>query len=79
VNPRPADDGIAWLDQATKVRDEALRLLHDRFLKDLERATELVGPRKSTALALQAEYAEKLTADYLAESERQFKSMRKRA
>ena len=66
------DDQAAWLDQAKKVRDQALRLMRERFAKDLESAEQLVGSTKADALAREAEYARKLTAEYLAESERLF-------
>ncbi len=68
-------DYAAWLDQATKVRDRAFRFLQDRFIKDVGEAAEFVGCIDPNALALQMEYATKLTADYLAESERMFELM----
>ena len=74
---RVADDHAAWLVQATKVRDEALRLMHERFIKDLEDVTQLVGGNDPIAFRLQVEYADKLTAGYLAESERLFDLMNK--
>ena len=61
-----------WLLQATKVREAALRLLLSRFAGDIEAARELFGATKSSQLELQVEYARKLTADYLTESEKLF-------
>ena len=66
------DDQTAWLDQAKRVRDQALRLMRERFAKDLESAAQVVGNTKPEALAREAEYARKLTAEYLAESDRLF-------
>jgi hypothetical protein len=66
------DEQTAWLDQAKKVRDQALHLMCERFAKDLESAQQIVGSTKADALAREAEYARKLTAEYLAESERLF-------
>jgi hypothetical protein len=61
-----------WLLQASKVREAALRLLLNRFISDIEAARELFGATKSSKLELQVEYARKLTADYLTESEKLF-------
>jgi hypothetical protein len=72
-----ADEYVAWLDQATKLRDKAFRILQDRFIKDVE--AELVGPIDPETLALQTEFATTLTADYLAESDKMFELMRKLA
>jgi hypothetical protein len=72
-----ADECAAWLDQATKLRDKAFRISQDRFVKELE--AELVGAIDPDTLALQVESAAKLTADYLAESEKMFELMRKQA
>jgi hypothetical protein len=66
------DDQAAWMHQAKKVRDQALRLMRERFAKDLESAAQVVGSTKRDALAREAEYARTLTADYLAESDRLF-------
>lgn len=71
----PVDDRAAWLRGATKERDEALRLLRHRFTKDLEAAAQLVGSRNPKAFASQVEYANKLTADYLTESDKLFTLM----
>lgn len=74
-----ANDQIAWLAQATKVRDEALRLMRERFSKDLEDVRLFVSCNAPNAFTLQVEYATKLTADYLAESERMFELISKLA
>lgn len=71
------DAHAAWLCQATNARDAALRILQNRFRDDLEVATQLVGPTKPAAVALQTEYANKLMAAYLAESEKLFELMGK--
>ena len=73
--PSLVDDQTAWLDQAKRVRDQALRLMRERFAKDLESAAEIVGSTKPEVLAREAEYARKLTAEYLAESEKLFALM----
>jgi hypothetical protein len=70
-----ANDYAAWLDQATNVRDKTFRFLQDRFIKDVGEAAQFVGCIDPNALALQMEYATKLTADYLAESEKMFELM----
>ena len=72
---RPIDVDAEWLHQARKVRDEALRLLRERFTQDLESAVEILGSRDPEALAAEVEYANRLTADYLAESEKLFALM----
>jgi hypothetical protein len=69
------NDYAAWLEQATKVRNKAFGFLQDRFIKDIDEAAQFVGRIDPNALALQMEYATKLTADYLAESERLFELM----
>jgi hypothetical protein len=65
------------LDQATKVREMAFRLAHECVTSDVEPAAQLVGCNDPNALAFQAECVTKLTADYLAESERMFELMSK--
>jgi hypothetical protein len=65
----------AWLHQAIKAREAALHLLQDRFRNDLEAAAQLVGGSRPAAIESQAEYATKLKADYLAESEKLFDLM----
>ena len=69
------DSHVAWLRQATNARDAALRILQNRFKDDLEVATQLVSPTKPSAIELQAQYANKLMAAYLAESEKLFELM----
>lgn len=69
------DDQAGWLRQAITVRNEALRLLQDRFTRDLQSAAALVSGRGPDAFAAELKYADKLTADYLAESEKLFALM----
>src|SRR5215470_9841714 len=64
-------DEAAWLRQALNTRDDALRLLRERFARDLEAAGELIGSTDA-ALGSEAEYASKLLDEYLAASERLF-------
>ena len=63
------DDRSAWLRQAEQVRKDAARLLRERFARDLE-AAQFVASRNPEAFASEVKYADKLTADYLAESEK---------
>src|SRR5258708_3157404 len=72
-------DPGALLAQATRVRDEALRLMLDRFGRDLDDVTQLAGCGDPNAFSLLVEYADQLTAKYLDESERMFELMRKLA
>ena len=72
---RPLTDATAgeaaWLRQALSTRDEALRLLRDRFARDLEAAAGLIASGDA-ALGSEAEYAGKLLDEYLAASEKLF-------
>jgi len=72
---RALDDYSLWLPQARRVRDEGLHLLRECFTKDLDSAAQLFGSRNPEALAFAAEYAAKLSADYLADSEKLFALM----
>jgi|SRR5215471_661157 len=63
---------LLWVLQGTKAREAALRLLLNRFASDIEAAKELFAATKPAELELQVEYARKLTADYLTESEKLF-------
>jgi hypothetical protein len=74
---RVANDRVAWLDQATRARDAAFRLAHDRFSKDRDAAARLVGCTDPNALALEMEYTDKLTAEYLTDSNKLFQLMSK--
>ncbi len=61
----------AWLSQANRLRDEALRFAQDQFTKELEAAAQLACCTTPTAaLAVEAEFASKMAADYLAESQK---------
>jgi len=68
---RATTNDVARLEQAASVRDDALRLLRDRFRADVEAATELALCDQATMLALRAD-ADKLIVEYLAESEKLF-------
>jgi len=69
----------AWLRHAINAREAALRMLQNRFREDLEVAAQLVGNTKPAAVELQEQYANKLMAAYLAESEQLFELMGKLA
>jgi len=61
----------AWFTQANKMRDETIRFVRERFTKELEAAVQLAGCTNPTeALAMQAEFANKMAADYLAEGQK---------
>jgi endoglucanase Acf2 len=61
----------AWLDQVNELSEEAFRFARRRLDKDFETAKELMRCSDSNqALNLQSDFASKLVADYLAESER---------
>jgi hypothetical protein len=61
----------AWVSQATRMQDEALRFAQERFTKDLEAAVQLSRCKDPTeAIALQTEFVSKLAADYFAEGQR---------
>src|SRR6266849_7377620 len=70
-------DRVAWLNQATRARDAAFRLAHDHFVKELEATAQLLGCTDPNALALEMENADKLTAEYLTESNKLFQLMSK--
>src|SRR4051812_36473580 len=60
-----------WLEQASKVGDEAFRFVRQRLLKDFEAATRLLECNDpGEAIRLQAEFASDLAADYVAESQK---------
>jgi hypothetical protein len=65
-------DRVAWVNQATRARDAAFRLAHDRFIKGLDAAARLVHRTDPNAVASAMEYADKLTAEYLTESNKLF-------
>lgn len=74
MSPRSMDEVAkaytTWLEQ---VSDEAFRFAHDRLTQDIEAAAQLMrcsDPKE--AFTLQAEFASKLAADYLAEGEKMF-------
>ena len=60
-----------WLERAAKLSNEAFRFAHYRVTKDLEAAAQLMRCNDpNEALTLQAEFANKLAADYVAESQK---------
>ena len=60
-----------WFSQASKLRDEALRFAQDRFTKELEAATQFARcTNPAEVFALEAEFASKTAADYLAEGQK---------
>ena len=66
------DDRSAWLHQVEEVRKDAARLLRERFAKDLDEGAQFVASRNPEAFASLVRYVDKLTADYLTESEKAF-------
>ena len=61
----------AWFTQANRMRDETIRFVQKRFTKELEAAVQFSGCTNPTeALAVQAEFASKMAADYLAEGKK---------
>jgi hypothetical protein len=61
----------AWLDQASRMRDEAIRFTQERFAKELDVAVRLSKCTSATeAIALQTEFANDTAADYIAEGQR---------
>ena len=70
-NDAMADAYSRWLEQASRVGDEAFRFARDRLIKDFQAATQLADCSDSgEMLSLQAEFASNLAADYVAESRR---------
>ena len=66
----------AWLSRASRVRDEALRFAQDRIEKELEVGVQLARCTSPTeAFTVQAEFASKMAADYLAESQKMIELM----
>lgn len=65
-----------WFNQANKMRDEAVRFAQDRFAKELEAAVQLARCTNPTeAFTVQAEFASKMAADYLAEGQKMVELM----
>ena len=61
----------AWLSQANRVQEETMRFAQERFAKELEAAVKLTRcTNPIEALAVQAEFAQKMAADYLAEGQK---------
>ena len=61
----------AWLDQASRMRDETLRFAQERFTKELDAAVRLAACADTTEMfAVQAAFANDMAADYVAESQK---------
>ena len=61
----------AWINQGTRMRDETMRFAQERFTKELEAAVQLARCTNPTeAFAMQAEFVNKMAADYLAEGQK---------
>ncbi|HEY3180656.1 MAG TPA: phasin family protein [Casimicrobiaceae bacterium] len=61
----------AWFNQANRMRDETIRFVQERFTKEVEAAVKLAGCTNPTeALAVQAEFANRLAADYFEEGQK---------
>ena len=60
-----------WLEQANRMRDEAIRFTQERFTKELDAAVRLSRCTNPTeALAVQTEFARSMAADYFAEGQK---------
>jgi hypothetical protein len=61
----------AWVSQANRMRDETMRFANERFTKELDAAVQLARcTNPNEALAVQAEFANKMAEDYLAEGKK---------
>jgi hypothetical protein len=61
----------AWFSQASRMRDETIRFAQERFTKELEAAAQLVRCTNPTeAFAVQAEFANRMAADYFLEGQK---------
>ena len=61
----------AWFNQANKMRDETMRFAQERFTKELDAAAQLARCTNPTeAFAVQAEFANKMAADYFEEGQK---------
>lgn len=59
----------AWLSQANRMRDETMRFAHERFTKELDAVVQFARcTNPNEALAVQADFANKMAEDYVAES-----------
>ena len=60
-----------WINQANRMRDETIRFVQERFTKELEAAVKLAGCTNPTeAFAVQAEFANKMAADYFEDGQK---------
>jgi hypothetical protein len=61
----------AWLSQASRVQEETMRFVQERFSKELDAATQIARcTNPLEAFALQAELAQKRAEDYVEEGQR---------
>jgi hypothetical protein len=57
----------AWFSQVNRLRDETMRFIQEQITKELEAAAQLARCTNPTeAFAVQAEFANKMAADYFA-------------
>jgi hypothetical protein len=61
----------AWFSQATRMHDETMRFARERFTKEFETVVQLTRcTNPGEALAVQAEFANRLAEDYITEAQR---------
>ena len=61
----------AWLSQANRMQDETMRFVQERFTKELEAAALLARCTSPIeAFAVQADFAQKMAADYFEEGQK---------
>ena len=66
----------AWFNQANRMRDESMRFAQERFTKELDAAVQFARcTNPSEAFAVQAEFANKMAADYFAEGQKMVELM----
>ena len=60
-----------WINQANRMRDETTRFVQERVTKELEAVAQFARCMNPTeAFAVQAEFANKMAADYFAEGQK---------
>ncbi len=70
----------AWFNQANRMRDETMRFAHERFTKELDAVAQLARcTNPNEALAVQAEFANRMAEDYVAEGQKIVELMGKMA
>ena len=61
----------AWVNQANRMQGETMRFVQERFTKELEAAAQLARCKNPIeAFAVQADFAQRMAADYLEESQK---------